>query len=156
MTDFNSLDQIAHEALDNLETAKRALNHLETVLFIAEGMASKEPRLQSLLNLAWFYAVDAANLASCHAEDIGDALIAFAPQKATSANRGADQDGSISLADFAKGRQIAAAKQLGITQQALNTALKLNRQIQVKVFDGGRVTAVEVKAFPSPGRRACK
>ena len=94
MNDLNRIDKIAHESLDNLETTKRALNHLETVLFIAEGMASKEPRLQSLLNLAWFHAVDAANLASCHAEEIGNALMAFAPQNATSAICGAHAEAS--------------------------------------------------------------
>ncbi|PKH12657.1 hypothetical protein BI292_06355 [Pseudomonas sp. 43NM1] len=70
-------------------------------------------------------------------------------------NRGAHGLGtSLSLAEFAKGRQIDAAAQLGITQQALNTALKLNRQIQVLEMPDGSVTAVETKAFPAPGRRA--
>ncbi|NMX99323.1 hypothetical protein HBO43_22285 [Pseudomonas veronii] len=70
-------------------------------------------------------------------------------------NRGAHGIGtSVSLAEFAERRQIAAADQLGITQQALNTALKLKRQIQVLEMPDGSVTAIETKVFPAPNRRA--
>lgn len=78
-----------------------------------------------------------------------------APQNAKMSNRGAQEIGAgVSLAEFANGRQSDAAEQLGITQQALNTALKLNRQIQVLEMPDGSVTAVETKVFPAPGRRA--
>ena len=77
-----------------------------------------------------------------------------APQNAEMSNRGAHEIGAgVSLAEFAKGRQIDATDQLGITQQALNTALKLKRQIQVLEMPDGSVTAVETKVFPAPGRR---
>ncbi|WP_262375321.1 Cro/CI family transcriptional regulator [Pseudomonas veronii] len=78
-----------------------------------------------------------------------------APQNAEMSNRGAHGIGtSVSLAEFAERRQIAAADQLGITQQALNTALKLKRQIQVLEMPDGSVTAIETKVFPAPNRRA--
>ncbi|SFW77489.1 Cro/CI family transcriptional regulator [Pseudomonas sp. NFACC04-2] len=76
------------------------------------------------------------------------------PQNAGMSDRGAHGIGtSVSLAEFAERRQTAAADQLGITQQALNTALKLKRQIQVLEMPDGSVTAIETKAFPAPNRR---
>ena len=82
--------QIAHDALDHLEMAKRQLQHLETVLFIAQGMAAGIPRLESLLNLGWFYAADAANVGSCNAEEIAAQLMEPAPRNASSSKRGAN------------------------------------------------------------------
>lgn len=77
-----------------------------------------------------------------------------APQNAEMSNRGAHGIGvSVSLAEFAKGQQVAAADRLGITQQALATALKLKRLIQVLELPDGSVSAVETKPFPAPGRR---
>ena len=77
-----------------------------------------------------------------------------APQNAEMPNRGAHGIGTgVPLAEFSKGRQMDAAGQLGITQQALNTAIKLKRQIQVLEMPDGSVTAVETKVFPAPGRR---
>lgn len=81
--------QTANDALDSLEMAKRALGHLETVLFIAEGMAAENPRLRSLLNLAWFHATDAANVACGQIEDLNVSLNKSAPQNAEMPNRGA-------------------------------------------------------------------
>ena len=77
-----------------------------------------------------------------------------APQNAEMPNRGAHGIGTgVPLAEFSKCRQMDAAGQLGITQQALNTAIKLKRQIQVLEMPDGSVTAVETKVFPAPGRR---
>jgi hypothetical protein len=84
--------QIAHDALDHLEMAKRQLQHLETVLFIAQGMAAGSPRLESLLSLGWFYASDAANVGSCNAEEIAQQLIEPAPRNADMPNRGAESE----------------------------------------------------------------
>lgn len=78
-----------------------------------------------------------------------------APQNAEMPNRGAHGIGTgVPLAEFSKGRQMEAADRLGITQQALNTAIKLKRQIQVLEMQDGSVTAIETKAFPAPNRRA--
>ncbi|MCF7540609.1 Cro/CI family transcriptional regulator [Pseudomonas petrae] len=78
-----------------------------------------------------------------------------APQNGDIPNRGADIHSSprITLAEFAKGRQVGAAGQLGITQQALNTALKLGRNILVKINADGTATGFETKLFPSATRR---
>ncbi|MCF7532010.1 hypothetical protein [Pseudomonas petrae] len=84
--------QIAHDALDHLQMIKRQLQHLETVLFIAQGMATGSPRLESLLNLGWFYAADAANVASCNAEEIAEQLMEPAPRNAEVPNRGAKSE----------------------------------------------------------------
>lgn len=43
-----------------------------------------------------------------------------------------------------------AAEKLGVTQGAISTALRIGRTIFVIVDDEGRVTAEELRTFPSP------
>ncbi|KFE51108.1 hypothetical protein IV02_13955 [Pseudomonas syringae] len=56
----------------------------------------------------------------------------------------------LSLKEFSKGRQHAAAKQLGVQQAAISKALRVGRNIFVSLRDDGSVTAVEEKVFPGP------
>lgn len=72
--------QIAHDALEDLENAKRALSHLESLLKTASTLAAGNKHLQSLMEMGWFYACDAANNASINCEGIGEKLIAASAQ----------------------------------------------------------------------------
>lgn len=54
----------------------------------------------------------------------------------------------IPLADFAKGRQHIAARELGVQQAAISKALRVGREIFVTRHADGTVTATEVRPFP--------
>lgn len=54
-----------------------------------------------------------------------------------------------SLAEFSKGRQSIAARQLGVTQVAISKAIGAKREIFVTQHDDGSITATEVRPFPS-------
>ncbi|BBP82859.1 hypothetical protein PHLH8_25010 [Pseudomonas sp. Pc102] len=60
----------------------------------------------------------------------------------------------IPIKEFAKEKgQRNAATLLGLTQGALSKALRLERQIHVRLNDDGTYSAEEVKPFPSPSLR---
>jgi 16S rRNA C1402 N4-methylase RsmH len=75
----------------------------------------------------------------------------YAPQNAEVPNRGA-HDSKVSLADFAKGRQQGAARDLGVSQAAINKAIRLKREIFVTRYPDGSLIAVEEKPFPGRER----
>jgi len=54
----------------------------------------------------------------------------------------------IPLAEFAKGRQHIAARELGVQQAAISKALRVGREIFVIRHADGTVTATEVRPFP--------
>ena len=54
----------------------------------------------------------------------------------------------ISLAEFAKGRQHIAERELGVQQGAISKALRVGREIFVTRHADGTVTATEVRPFP--------
>ena len=54
----------------------------------------------------------------------------------------------IPLAEFAKGRQHIAARELGVQQAAISKALRVGREIFVNRHADGTVTATEVRPFP--------
>lgn len=54
----------------------------------------------------------------------------------------------IPLAEFAKGRQHIAARELGVQQAAISKALRVGREIFVIRHADGTVTATEVRHFP--------
>ncbi|MBM9487007.1 hypothetical protein JBE38_13835 [Pseudomonas sp. ICBG1301] len=56
----------------------------------------------------------------------------------------------VPLAEFAKGRQRIAARELGVTQVAISKALGVGREIFVTRHHDGSVTATEVRPFPGP------
>jgi uncharacterized protein (DUF2267 family) len=66
-----------------------------------------------------------------------------APQNASNENVA-----RIPLAQFSKGRQSDAGADLGVTQTAINKALKIGREIYVTPNDDGSFSAFEVKPFP--------
>lgn len=54
----------------------------------------------------------------------------------------------IPLAEFAKGRQHIAARELGVQQAAISKALRVGREIFVIRHADGTVTATEVRPLP--------
>lgn len=60
----------------------------------------------------------------------------------------------IPLKEFAAEKgQTQAAKLLGLTQGALNKALRVGREIYVIELEGGKYTAEELRPFPSQSQK---
>lgn len=148
--------ELAEEAEFQLEAAK---NHLEWMTAIARAIARDIAYgggdIKVLSELAKYLddtGITSVDSAISNFKQLAKAE--SAPQNADQQSRGAEiADPTVTLAEFAKGRQIAAADQLGITQQALNTALKLEREILITVNPDGTASGVETKPFPSATRR---
>lgn len=83
---------VAHGALLDLETAKTALNQLESLLFSMTTGSAHPSHASNLIEIAWNLVVDAANTASCNYEQISQALDRFAPQNAESENVARDSE----------------------------------------------------------------
>lgn len=77
---------IAHGALLDLETAKTALNQLESLLFSISTGSAHPSHVSNLVEIAWNLVADAANAASCNYETISRELDEIAPQNAQSEN----------------------------------------------------------------------
>ncbi|WP_047537356.1 hypothetical protein [Pseudomonas sp. 11/12A] len=84
-TPIRTTSQIAHDALENLEIAKRALNQLEALLHATQSQSGTSQHIRNLIDVGWSLAADAANTASCHCEEIGQQLN-VATQNAESEN----------------------------------------------------------------------
>ena len=78
--------EVAHGALMDLESAKRALLQLESLLFSASTGKEHPFHVANLVEIAWALAGDAANTASCNYEQISHALDKCAPQNADTEN----------------------------------------------------------------------
>lgn len=84
--------EVAHGALLDLETAKTALNQLESLMFSMSTGSTHPTHVGNLVEIAWNLAADAANTASCNYEQISQALDRFAPQNAESENVARDSE----------------------------------------------------------------
>ncbi|MFJ2456427.1 hypothetical protein ACIOWK_32790 [Pseudomonas protegens] len=79
-TPVYTAQEIAHDALEELENARLALCRLEAIFCAAAALPDDSRHIHHLIGLGLFYAADAANLASLNCEAIGHALLACAPQ----------------------------------------------------------------------------
>lgn len=77
---------VAHGALLNLETAKTALNQLESLLFSMSTGSAHPSHVSNLVEIAWNLVADAANTASCNYETISRELDELTPQNANKEN----------------------------------------------------------------------
>lgn len=77
-----TLQEIAHDALEDLEVAKRHLGQLESLLYAAGADKGISTHIRNLIDIGWSLACDGANLASCSCEEIGLALGNCATQNA--------------------------------------------------------------------------
>ncbi|VVO30715.1 hypothetical protein [Pseudomonas fluorescens] len=85
MTTPRTTSQIACDALENLEIAKRSLRQLEVLLCLTSNQSDVGQRIRDLIDIGRDLAADAANTASCHCEEIGQQLN-VATQNARSQN----------------------------------------------------------------------
>ena len=65
-----TIQEIAHDALEDLESAQVALRRIEAVLYAALADTSLSKHTYSLLDAAWNLAADGANTADCNREEI--------------------------------------------------------------------------------------
>lgn len=77
---------VAHGALLDLETAKTALNQLESLLFSMTTGSAHPSHVSNLIEIAWNLVADAANTASSNYESISRQLDELAPQNAQAQN----------------------------------------------------------------------
>lgn len=140
---------VAHGALLDLETAKTALNQLESLLFSMTTGSAHPSHVSNLIEIAWNLVADAANNASCSYETISRQLDELAPQNAQSENVA-----RISLAEFATMGQTKAGRHLGVNQASIAKALRVGRKIFVIDHLDGTFSAIEEKAFPGQRDRA--
>ena len=77
---------VGHGALLDLETAKTALNQLESLLFSMTTGSAHPSHVSNLIEIAWNLVADAANNASCSYETISRQLDELAPQNADTEN----------------------------------------------------------------------
>ena len=77
---------VAHGALLDLETAKTALNQLESLLFSMTTGSAHPSHVSNLIEIAWNLVADAANNASCNYETISRQLDELAPQNVEAKN----------------------------------------------------------------------
>lgn len=81
-----SLQEIAHDAHEDLGSAQIVLGRLESLMFAALSDWTMSPHIRNLVDIAWNIAADGANTASGDFEAIGKALSESAPQNTQSEN----------------------------------------------------------------------
>lgn len=84
--------EVAHGDLLDLETAKTALNQLESLLFSMTIGSAHPSHVSNLIEIAWNLVADAANAASCSYETISRELDELAPQIKQSENVARDSE----------------------------------------------------------------
>ena len=84
--------EVAHGALLDLETAKTALNQLESLLFSMSTGSAHPTHVSNLLEIAWNLVADAANTSSCNYENFSREIDELAPQNAKSENVARDSE----------------------------------------------------------------
>lgn len=69
-----TIQEVAHDALEDLGGAQTALSRIEAVLYAALADTSMSKHTYNLLDAAWNLAADGANTADCNREEITAAL----------------------------------------------------------------------------------
>jgi len=69
-----SIQEVAHDALEDLESAQIALRKVEAVLYAALADKGTSQHVRNLVDVAWNLAADGANTADCNREQIAAAL----------------------------------------------------------------------------------
>ena len=69
-----TLQEVAHDALEDLESAQIALRKVEAVLYAALADKGTSQHVRNLVDVAWNLAADGANTADCNREVISAAL----------------------------------------------------------------------------------
>ncbi|MBF8728593.1 hypothetical protein IR008_21195 [Pseudomonas putida] len=105
-----------------------------------------------VVNLAIYHADVHHNDLDCEREALEKRIksASAAPQNAVEPVRGAANPERLPLAEFARGRQHEAAKDLGVQQAAISKAIRVGRAVFVTRMADGSHSATEEKPFPSP------
>ena len=69
-----TIQEVAHDALEDLESAQIALRKVEAVLYAALADKGTSQHVRNLIDVAWNLAADGANTADCNREAISVAL----------------------------------------------------------------------------------
>ncbi|WP_426124999.1 hypothetical protein [Pseudomonas sp. PSPC2-3] len=69
-----TIQEVAHDALEDLEVAQIALRQVEAVLYAALADKGISQHVRNLVDVAWKLAADGANTADCNREEITAAL----------------------------------------------------------------------------------
>lgn len=83
-TPARTIQEIAHDALEDLGSAQLVLGKLESLLYAALADNGTSQHVRNLVDIAWNLAADGANTASGDFEAIGKALSGCAPQNTQS------------------------------------------------------------------------
>ncbi|MBC3244717.1 MULTISPECIES: hypothetical protein [Pseudomonas] len=69
-----TIQEVAHDALEDLESAQIVLRKVEAVLYAALADKCTSQHVRNLVDVAWNLAADGANTADCNREQIAAAL----------------------------------------------------------------------------------
>lgn len=151
---MDQLETIAQDATFQVQCAICQIDWLRGVLHVLEDR---------LKNAGDKHGANVANLAIYNADDWHNALddqretlekriesACSAPRNAVEPVRGATNSERLPLADFARGRQHEAARDLGVQQAAISKAIRVGRAVFVTRMADGSYSATEEKPFPSP------
>ena len=69
-----TIQEVAHDALEDLGSAQIVLRKIEAVLWAALADKGASQHVRNLLDVAWNLAADGANTADCEREEITAAL----------------------------------------------------------------------------------
>ncbi len=69
-----TIQEVAHDALEDLESAQIALRKVEAVLYAVLADKGTSQHVRNLVDVAWNLAADGANAADCDREQIAAAL----------------------------------------------------------------------------------
>ena len=78
-TPARTIQEIAHDALEDLESSQIVLGKLESLLYAALADKSISPHIRNLIDIGWSLAADGANTADCNREAISWALSNCSP-----------------------------------------------------------------------------
>lgn len=73
-TQARTIQEVAHDALEDLGSAQIVLRKLEAVLYAALADKGASQQIRNLVDVAWNLAADGANTADCNREAISAAL----------------------------------------------------------------------------------
>lgn len=150
----DQLETIAQDATFQVQCAMCQIDWLRSVLHVLEDRlnTSGDKHGANLANLAIYNADDWHNALDDQRETLEKRIesACSAPRNAVEPVRGATNSERLPLADFARGRQHEAARDLGVQQAAISKAIRVGRAVFVTRMADGSYSATEEKPFPSP------
>jgi len=155
---MNTADQtrqkVAEDAIFQVQVAVSALTKARHLFAAIKPLTEPHSSAHELIELGEMFVMEYEFDGNAEAKKLEAALEVLtqcAPQTVDMPNRGAELHSlsRISLAEFAKGRQHAAARDLGVEQGAISKAIRVKREIYVTRHVDGSLSALEEKPFPS-------